>query len=87
MLKISFFSFCILFLFFTGSNTSAQEKTDPWLQQLIQTNASPTWFDHPTVVGLSANADGNYAFPVTAIKLVIGSGSGTVALTLVQAGD
>lgn len=53
----------------------------------IQTNASPTWFDHPTVVGLSANADGNYAFPVTAIKLVIGSGSGTVALTLVQAGD
>ena len=53
----------------------------------IQTNASPTWFDHPTVVGLSANTDGNYAFTVTAIKLVIGSGSGTVALTLVQAGD
>ena len=53
----------------------------------IQTNASPTWFPHPTVAGLSANADGNYAFPVTAIRLTVSAGSGTVALTLVQAGD
>ena len=53
----------------------------------IQTNASPTWFPHPTAAGLEANADGNYAFPVTAIRLTVSAGSGTVALTLVQAGD
>lgn len=45
-----------------------------------------TWFSHPTVAGLTANADGNYAFPVTGIKVLVNSGSGTATLKLVQAG-
>lgn len=45
-----------------------------------------TWFDHPTVVGETADADGNYAFPVTGIKLVVTAGTGTVTMKLVQAG-
>ena len=44
------------------------------------------WFSHPTVVGEVAAADGNYAFPVTAIKLLVNSGSGTATLKLIQAG-
>lgn len=45
-----------------------------------------TWFSHPTVASQTANADGNYAFPVTGIKVLVNSGSGTATLKLVQAG-
>lgn len=47
-------------------------------------------FDHPTVSGQSAAADGNYAYPVAAIRVlqVGGSGSGNIAsLTVTQAGS
>lgn len=45
-----------------------------------------TWFSHPTVASQTANADGNYAFPVTGIKVLVNSGSGTATLNLIQAG-
>jgi hypothetical protein len=48
--------------------------------------STATWFDHPTVASLAANADGNYAFPVTAIRLLVNSGGGTATLALLQAG-
>lgn len=51
-----------------------------------QTVASPTWFSHPTVAALAVSQDGNYAFPVAAIKVIVNSGAGTVTLTVIQAG-
>ena len=45
-----------------------------------------TWFSHPTIASQAANADGNYAFPVTGIKVLVNSGDGTATLKLVQAG-
>lgn len=45
-----------------------------------------TWFSHPTIASQTANADGNYAFPVTGVKVLVNSGSGTATLKLVQAG-
>jgi hypothetical protein len=45
-----------------------------------------TWFPHPTIASQAANADGNYAFPVTGIRLTVNSGGGTATLKLVQAG-
>ena len=45
-----------------------------------------TWFNHPTVAAQIANADGNSAFPVTAIRLTMNSGDGTATLKLLQAG-
>jgi hypothetical protein len=66
----------------TGSPTYTVQHTfdNPW------TTASPTWFDHPTVAAEDANADGNYAFPVAAIKVVVTSETGTATLTVIQAG-
>ena len=50
-------------------------------------NVTPTWFPHPTVTNESANQDGNYAFPVTAIRLTNNAGTiGSVTLTVIQAG-
>ena len=51
-----------------------------------QTTASPTWFDHPTVASKATNFDGNYAFPVAAIRVTVNSGAGTATMTLIQAG-
>lgn len=45
-----------------------------------------TWFSHSTVASQTANADGNYAFPVTGVKVLVNSGSGSATLNLVQAG-
>ena len=45
-----------------------------------------TWFSHPSVVDQTANDDGNYAFPVTGIKLLVTAGDGTATLKLIQAG-
>ena len=51
-----------------------------------QTNPSPTWFSHPTVASLVVSQDGNYAFPVAAIKILVNSGAGTATITVIQAG-
>ena len=45
-----------------------------------------TWFSHPTIFDETTNQDGNYAFPVTGIKLLVTDGSGTATMNLVQAG-
>ena len=66
----------------SGSPTYTVQHTfdNPW------TTDNPTWFDHPTVAAETANADGNYAFPVAALKVAITSGTGAVKLTVIQAG-
>ena len=66
----------------TGSATYTVQHTfdNPW------TTTNPTWFSHPTVVNATANADGNYAFPVAAIKVAVTANTGTATLTVIQAG-
>lgn len=49
--------------------------------------ATATWFDHATITGKTANQDGNYAFPVRAVRLnVTAYTGGNVTMTLVQSG-
>lgn len=43
------------------------------------------WFDHEFVVGKTANDDGNYAFPVSGIRINVTAGSGSATLTLFAA--
>lgn len=45
-----------------------------------------TWFPHPSVDGEAVDADGNYAFPVTGIRLTVNSGGGSATMNLIQAG-
>lgn len=46
-----------------------------------------TAFPHAVVAGQVANKDGNYAYPVTAIRLNVTAGAGSVKITAVQAGN
>lgn len=49
--------------------------------------ATATWFPNDVVADATANADGNYAFPVTAVRLnVTDFNSGTATITVIQAG-
>jgi hypothetical protein len=48
--------------------------------------ATALWFPHPTLVGLIADADGNYAFPPTGVRLNQTLGAGSAILNLIQAG-
>lgn len=53
---------------------------------VLDSAVTPTWFNHPTLTSQAASADGNYAFPVRAIKVLVNSGSGTATATVIQAG-
>jgi hypothetical protein len=44
------------------------------------------WFSHPTIASKTDAQDGNYAFPVTGIKLLVSSGNGTATMSVLQSG-
>lgn len=44
-----------------------------------------TWFNHSVIAAKTTNQDGNYNFPVQAIKLIL-TAAGSVTMTLLQAG-
>ena len=48
--------------------------------------STAVWFDHASLKALAANADGNYAFPVRAIRLNQSAGAATSTLVVLQAG-
>ena len=49
--------------------------------------ATATWYPHASLATKNASADGNYAFPVTAIRLnVTAHTGGTATMTVIQAG-
>lgn len=54
--------------------------------KFISSNA--TWFPNSGITAQTTNKDANYAYPVSAIRLnsTGGSTSGTVTMTLIQAG-
>lgn len=47
---------------------------------------TPTWYNHSSLAALTVNADGNYAFPVSAVKILVNSGAGTATAKIIQAG-
>jgi hypothetical protein len=48
--------------------------------------ATATWFNHEDLVSQTDNQDGNYAFPITAMRVNVGTSNGTVTLKAIQAG-
>lgn len=49
------------------------------------TPSAGTWTDHPTLLG-DASLDSNIAYPVTGVRIIGNSGTGTAKLTIIQAG-
>jgi hypothetical protein len=63
-------------------NYTIQHTFDDVLDEAV----TPAWFNHPTLASQTAAADGNYAFPVRAVRVFVNSGSGTATATVIQAG-
>lgn len=54
---------------------------------VLQDGVTPTWFDHASfTTPLSGNFNGNYAFPMAAVRINVVGGTGTVTATFIQAG-
>ena len=45
-----------------------------------------TWFDDTTITSKTGNEDGSILFPITGIKVLVNSGTGSVTMKIVQAG-
>lgn len=63
---------------YTWDNVKAAES--------YQTATGLNWTSHAGMTGKTANADSNLAYPATAVRLVINSGTDAAELTAIQAG-
>lgn len=68
-------------------NYTVQHSFDDWTR-MDNPNTSATWWDHPYVSATSGNATGNYAFPVSMIRVYANSmdATGSVSATFIPAG-
>lgn len=61
-------------------------KVQHTFDNVLDASVTPTWFDHSSITGQTGNKDGNYAFPVTAVRLnVTAFTGGSVTMTVIQA--
>ena len=68
----------------TGTLTYSVEHT---FDDVFDPTVTPTAFAHSTIAAQTASKDGNYAFPVRAVRLNITAyTSGSVTMTLLQFG-
>lgn len=60
-------------------------KVQHTFDDIFDPSVTPTAFDHSTITGKTTNSDGNYAFPVRAVRLnVTAYTNGDVTMTLLQ---
>lgn len=70
----------------TGTVTYTVQYTYDNVQAPGFTPAGATWRSHATLVNLSANGDGNFAYPPRGIRLNVTAGTGTCSLRIIQSG-
>jgi hypothetical protein len=62
-------------------------KVEHTFDNVLDSSVTATAFTHEFVSASTSSDDGNYAFPVSAIRLTISSGNGTVAMRVHQPGS
>jgi len=70
-----------------GSLTYTVQHTFDNVQSPTFDPSTATWYSNATIVAQTADKDGNYAYPVTAVRLLVTAyTSGSVTMTVIQAG-
>jgi len=70
-----------------GVLTYTVEHTFDNVQSPTFSAATATWFSNSTIVSQTADKDGNYSYPVTAVRLTVTAWtSGSVTMTVIEAG-
>ena len=69
----------------TGTANYTIQQT---LDNPLEAGVTPNWFDHPdtNLVAATASKQGNYAYIPVAVRAKLNSGTGSIVLTVVQAG-
>lgn len=65
----------------TGTVTYSVQHT---FDDIYNPAITPVWFNHAFVNGVTASMDGNYAFPISAMRLNVTAGTGTVVINILQ---
>lgn len=65
----------------SGTATFSVQHT---FDDIYDPTVTPVWYPHATISAATANTDGNYAFPIAAIRLTITTGTGQVNLVIMQ---
>lgn len=68
----------------TGTVNYTVEHTYDNINDPAFNPATATWFANSGISAKTANADGNYAFPVRAMRLNQASGTGSVTMCVLQ---
>ena len=71
----------------SGAATYTVQYTFDDVQATGYTAAAGNWVDHTYLTAKTATADSNIAYPVTAVRLRVTAGTGTVRLVVIQAGS
>ena len=70
-----------------GSLTYTVQHTFDDVQSPTFNPSTATWYSNSTLVAQTTDKDGNYAYPVTAVRLTVTAyTSGSVTMTVIQAG-
>ncbi len=65
----------------SGSATWSVQHT---FDDVQDSTVTPVWFNNSGINAVTANTDGNYAFPIRAIRLNVTLGTGTVYMIAIQ---
>jgi hypothetical protein len=68
-------------LIITGTATATVEHT---FDSVDESDTGQIWFPHETLVAATESADGNYAYPIQAVRVNVTSGTGTATLKVLQ---
>ena len=70
----------------TGTVNYTVQYTFDDVQASTYTPASGNWIAHPNLTTQTATLDSNLAYPATAVRIILNSGTGSVRFTVIQAG-
>jgi hypothetical protein len=71
----------------TGTYKVQYSFDDPFATYATDYNTNATWFDHPTMIGMTADTAGNIAFACRAVRLAnTAYTDGSGKLTVLQSG-
>lgn len=68
----------------TATYTVQHTYDDPFALTFDPSTA--VWYPHPNLTSVSANAESNYAYTPRACRLNVAASTGTVTITVIQAG-